>query len=66
MSPNAVSALHRKATPVEVLAWPADDIPDSLGARSEVREEAGRLDVRQIVLRVWTLLEQEDTQGGIR
>lgn len=56
-SPDAVPALHGKTTPVEVFAWPADDIPDSLGARCEVREEACRLDVRQIALRVRALLK---------
>ena len=64
-SPDTLSTLHRQLATVEVLAGLRDHVPDRLGAGLQVREEARRLDVREVVLGVRARFEDEDPQRRV-
>ena len=56
-APDALPTLYRELTAIEVFTRPRDDVPDSLGSGLEVRKEACRLNVSEVVLSVWAGLK---------
>ena len=56
-APDALSALYRELTAIEVFTRSRDDVPNCLRSGLEVRKEACRLNVGEVVPSVWAGLE---------
>ncbi len=65
-TPHTLPALDYKLAVIQVLAWLSNDVLDGLGLGREMREEACRLQVRQVILGRRPYLEHQDAQRRVR